>query len=30
MDITDPDFWNAGLRILDGMVTQVEELAGQA
>jgi oligoendopeptidase F len=30
MDITDPDFWNAGLRILDGMVTQVEELAAQA
>jgi oligoendopeptidase F len=27
MDITDPDFWDAGLRILDGMVTQVEELA---
>ena len=27
MDITDPDFWNAGLTILDGMVTQVEELA---
>ena len=30
MDITNPDFWDAGLRILDGMVTQVEELAGQA
>lgn len=30
MDITDPDFWDAGLRILDGMVTQVEELAAQA
>ena len=30
MDITDPDFWNAGLRILDGMVTQVEDLAAQA
>jgi oligoendopeptidase F len=27
MDITDPDFWDAGLRILEGMVTQVEELA---
>jgi oligoendopeptidase F len=30
MDITDPDFWDAGLRILDGMVAQVEELAAQA
>jgi oligoendopeptidase F len=30
MDITDPDFWDAGLRILDGMVSQVEELAAQA
>jgi oligoendopeptidase F len=30
MDITDPDFWNAGLRVLDGMVTQVEELAARA
>jgi oligoendopeptidase F len=28
MDITDPDFWNAGLKILDGMVTEVERLAG--
>ncbi len=27
MDITHPDFWNAGLRILDGMVTEVEQLA---
>jgi oligoendopeptidase F len=27
MDITDPDFWDAGLRILDGMVGEVEELA---
>ena len=27
MDITDPDFWDAGLRILDGMVTEVERLA---
>ena len=27
MDITDPDFWDAGLRILDGMVTEVETLA---
>jgi oligoendopeptidase F len=30
MDITDPDFWDAGLRILDGMVTDVETLATQA
>jgi oligoendopeptidase F len=30
MDITDPDFWDAGLRILDGMVTEVETLATQA
>jgi oligoendopeptidase F len=30
MDITDPDFWDAGLRILDGMVAQVEELADRA
>ena len=28
MDITNPDFWDAGLRILDGMVTEVERLAG--
>ena len=27
MDITDPKFWDAGLKILDGMVTQVERLA---
>ena len=27
MDITDPRFWDAGLQILDGMVTQVERLA---
>ena len=27
MDITDPNFWDAGLRILDGMVTEVETLA---
>ncbi|HEV2415006.1 MAG TPA: M3 family oligoendopeptidase [Candidatus Dormibacteraeota bacterium] len=27
MDITDPGFWDAGLQILDGMVTQVERLA---
>src|SRR5256714_1946883 len=26
MDITDPGFWDAGLKILDGMVAQVEEL----
>jgi oligoendopeptidase F len=30
MDITDPGFWNAGLKILDGMVTEVERLAGPA
>ncbi len=28
MDITDPGFWDAGLKILDGMVTEVEGLAG--
>jgi oligoendopeptidase F len=27
MDITDPGFWDAGLKILDGMVTEVERLA---
>jgi oligoendopeptidase F len=27
MDITNPDFWDSGLRILDGMVTEVERLA---
>src|SRR6266699_1078115 len=27
MDITDPGFWDAGLKILDGMVTEVESLA---
>jgi oligoendopeptidase F len=30
MDITDPDFWDAGLRILDGMVGQVEQLANSS
>jgi len=30
MDITNPDFWDAGLRTLDGMVTEVERLAAQA
>jgi oligoendopeptidase F len=30
MDITDPGFWDAGLKILDGMVTEVERLAGSA
>ena len=31
MDITDPGFWDAGLKILDGMVSEVERLAdGQA
>jgi oligoendopeptidase F len=29
MDITDPGFWDAGLDILGGMVSQVEQLAGQ-
>ncbi len=28
MDITDPGFWDAGLQILDGMVGEVERLAG--
>ena len=28
MDITNPDFWDAGLKILDGMVTEVEGLSG--
>ena len=28
MDITNPEFWDAGLNILDGMVTEVERLAG--
>jgi oligoendopeptidase F len=28
MDITDPGFWDSGLQILDGMVTEVERLAG--
>lgn len=28
MDITDPGFWDAGLEILDAMVTEVERLAG--
>ncbi len=30
MDITDPGFWDAGLSILDGMVTQIEELSASA
>ena len=30
MDITDPGFWDAGLKILDGMVTEVERLAGSS
>ena len=30
MDITDPKFWDAGLNILDGMVREVERLAGGA
>jgi oligoendopeptidase F len=27
MDITDPGFWDSGLKILDGMVVEVERLA---
>jgi oligoendopeptidase F len=27
MDITDPGFWDSGLKILDGMVSEVERLA---
>src|SRR6202158_1636780 len=27
MDITDPGFWDAGVKILDGMLTEVERLA---
>ena len=27
MDITDPGFWDSGLKILEGMVTEVERLA---
>lgn len=30
MDITDPGFWDAGLTILDGMVSQIEDLAETA
>jgi len=30
MDITDPGFWDRGLTILDGMVTQIEELSASA
>jgi oligoendopeptidase F len=29
MDITDAGFWDAGLQILDEMVTQVEALAAR-
>ena len=29
VDIDDPDFWNHGLALLDEMVTQAEELAGE-
>jgi oligoendopeptidase F len=29
MDITDPGFWDSGLKILDGMVTEVERLAAK-
>jgi oligoendopeptidase F len=30
MDITDPGFWDAGLKILDGMVAEVERLAADS
>jgi hypothetical protein len=30
MDITDPGFWDAGLTILDGMVTEIERLSSSA
>lgn len=30
IDLSDPGFWQQGLDILDGLVTQAEELAGQA
>ncbi|HYM67518.1 MAG TPA: M3 family oligoendopeptidase [Patescibacteria group bacterium] len=30
MDITDPGFWDSGLTILDGMVSEVERLAGSS
>lgn len=30
MDVTDPGFWDAGLKILDGMVTEVERLANSS
>ena len=30
MDITNPGFWDAGLQILDGMVSEVERLAGSS
>jgi oligoendopeptidase F len=30
MDITDPGFWDSGLKIIDGMVSEVERLAGSA
>jgi oligoendopeptidase F len=30
MDITDPGFWDSGLKILDGMVTEVESLAAES
>jgi oligoendopeptidase F len=29
VDLTAPDFWNEGLQILDEMVAEAEELAGQ-
>lgn len=29
VDVTDPGFWELGLRLLDGMVSEAETLAGQ-
>jgi hypothetical protein len=28
-DITDPGFWDAGIKVLDGMVTEVERLTAR-
>ena len=29
MDVTDPGFWDSGLDIVEGMVAEVERLAGE-
>ena len=29
VDVTDPGFWELGLRLLDGMVDEAEQLAAQ-